>query len=206
MAAAQRREHDLQLLVEAQKTIESLAFYDPLTELPNRRMLLDRLRQTLAISTRSGRLRALLFVDLDKFKTLNDSFGHQAGDQLLQETARRLTAMVRETDTVARLGGDEFVVILEDLSTLPEEAATQAETIAAKILAVTSQPYMLAGHECLISSSIGITVFGAQPLSTEEVLHQADTAMYQAKETGGNTTRLFAPKVLTAIDSHAVLA
>ena len=205
MAAAQRREHDLQLLVEAQKTIENLAFYDPLTELPNRRMLLDRLRQTLAISARSGRLRALLFVDLDKFKTLNDSFGHQAGDQLLQETARRLTATIRETDTVARLGGDEFVVILEDLSSLPEEAAAQAETIAAKMLAVTRQPYLLACHECPITSSIGITVFGVQPLSTEEVLHQADTAMYQAKEAGGNTVRLFAIELQTAIDAPAVL-
>ena len=206
MAAARGREHDLQLLVEAQKTIENLAFYDPLTELPNRRMLLDRLRQTLAISARSGRLRALLFVDLDKFKTLNDSFGHQAGDTLLQETARRLTTTVREADTVARLGGDEFVVILEDLSALPEEAAAQAEMIAAKMLAVTSQPYMLAGHECLISSSIGITVFGVQPLSTEEVLHQADTAMYQAKDTGGNTSRLFVPEVQASVDSHAALA
>ena len=169
-------------------------------------MLLDRLRQTLAISARSGRLRALLFVDLDKFKTLNDSFGHQAGDTLLQETARRLTTTVREADTVARLGGDEFVVILEDLSALPEEAAAQAEMIAAKMLAVTSQPYMLAGHECLISSSIGITVFGVQPLSTEEVLHQADTAMYQAKDTGGNTSRLFVPEVQASVDSHAALA
>jgi diguanylate cyclase (GGDEF)-like protein len=203
MAAAKRREHDLQLLVEAQKTIESLAFYDPLTELPNRRMLLDRLRQTLAISARSGRLRALLFVDLDKFKTLNDSFGHQAGDQLLQETARRLTATIRETDTVARLGGDEFVVILEDLSEHPEEAATQAETIANKMLAVTRQPHLLAGHEYVISSSIGITVFGVQPLTTEEVLQQADTAMYEAKAKGGNTARLFTLKSPTAISANS---
>jgi diguanylate cyclase (GGDEF)-like protein len=148
----------------------------------------------------------LLFVDLDKFKTLNDSFGHQAGDQLLQETARRLTATIRETDTVARLGGDEFVVILEDLSSLPKEAAAQAETIAAKMLAVTRQPFMLAGRECFIASSIGITIFGVQQLSTEEVLHQADTAMYQAKEAGGNTVRLFAPEVLTAIAAPAALA
>ena len=201
MAAARAREHDLQLLVDAQKTIENLAFYDPLTELPNRRMLLDRLRQTLAISARTGRLRALLFVDLDKFKSLNDSLGHQAGDQLLQETARRLTATVRSSDTVARLGGDEFVVILEELSALSEEAAAHAETIAAKMLAVTSQPYLLADHECLITSSIGITVFGVQPLSTEEVLHQADTAMYQAKAKGGNTARLFAPELQAAVSS-----
>jgi diguanylate cyclase (GGDEF)-like protein len=102
---------------------------------------------------------------------------------------------------VARLGGDEFVVILEELSALSEEAAAHAETIAAKMLAVTSQPYLLADHECLITSSIGITVFGVQPLSTEEVLHQADTAMYQAKAKGGNTARLFAPELQAAVSS-----
>jgi diguanylate cyclase (GGDEF)-like protein len=107
---------------------------------------------------------------------------------------------------VARLGGDEFVVILEDLSSLPKEAAAQAETIAAKMLAVTRQPFMLAGRECFIASSIGITIFGVQQLSTEEVLHQADTAMYQAKQAGGNTVRLFAPEVLTAIAAPAALA
>jgi diguanylate cyclase (GGDEF)-like protein len=205
MAAAHAREHDLQLLVDAQKTIENLAFYDPLTELPNRRLLLDRLHQTLAISVRSERLRALLFVDLDKFKSLNDSLGHQAGDQLLQETARRLTATIRETDTVARLGGDEFVVILEELSALPEEATAQAKRVAEKMLAVTSQPYMLAGQECLVTLSIGITVFGGRPLTTEEVLHQADTAMYQAKETGGNTARLFVPVSQTAVNASATV-
>ncbi|MGA9672430.1 MAG: EAL domain-containing protein [Terracidiphilus sp.] len=205
MAAAATREHDLQLLVEAQKTIQNLAFFDPLTELPNRRMLLDRLGKTLALSARNGRLRALLFVDLDKFKTLNDSFGHQTGDLLLKETAQRLTASIRETDTVARLGGDEFVIILEELSALPEEAASQAAMIAEKILTVTSKPYLLAGHECFLSSSIGITVFGVQRKSTEEVLQQADIAMYQAKDKGGNTARFFAPDLQTAINARAVL-
>ncbi len=203
MTAAMIREHDLKLLVEAQKTIQNLAFYDPLTELPNRRMLLDRLRKTLATSVRSGRLRALLFVDLDKFKLLNDSFGHKTGDLLLQETARRLSAATRETDTVARLGGDEFIVILEDLSALAEEAATQAEMIAEKILSVTSQPYLLDGRECLATSSIGITVFGSQLVSIEEVLQQADIAMYQAKAAGRNTTRFFAPELQAAINARA---
>ncbi|MGA3134137.1 MAG: EAL domain-containing protein [Terracidiphilus sp.] len=205
MAAAATREHDLQLLVEAQKTIQNLAFYDPLTELPNRRMLLDCLRKTRTASARSDRLRALLFVDLDKFKPLNDSFGHKAGDLLLQETARRLRAAIRETDTVARLGGDEFVAILEDLNALPEEAASQAERVAEKILAATGQPYLIAGHECLISSSIGITVFGGLQDETEEVLQQADIAMYQAKAAGGNMTRFFAPELQTAINARAVL-
>ena len=205
IAAANRREHDLRLLVEAQKMIENLAFYDPLTELPNRRMLLDRLRRSLAACSRNGRLRAMLFVDLDKFKALNDSLGHKVGDLLLQETARRLTASIRETDTLARLGGDEFVVILEDLSELLEEAAAQAEMIGKKILAVISQPYLLAGHECLITASIGITIFRIQQESTEEVLQQADIAMYQAKAAGGNTARFFAPALQAAINARASL-
>jgi diguanylate cyclase (GGDEF)-like protein len=205
MTAAKSREHDLQMLVEAQRTIQNLAFYDPLTELPNRRMLLDRLRKTLAVSARSGRLRALLFVDLDKFKAINDSLGHQIGDLLLKEAARRLTASTRETDTVARLGGDEFVAILEDLSELPEEAAAHAERIAEKVLAVIAQPYLLDSHECLLTSSIGITIFGTEHLSTEEVLQQADIAMYQAKAAGGDTTRFFAPELQAAINARAAL-
>jgi diguanylate cyclase (GGDEF)-like protein len=205
MAAAKRREQGLQLLVEAQKTIQNLAFYDPLTELPNRRMLLDRLRKTLAASARSGRLRALLFLDLDKFKKLNDSFGHQTGDLLLQETARRLTSVTREADTVARLGGDEFVVLLEELSEIHEEAAAQAERIAGKILVVISQPYLLYGHECFLTASIGITVFGIHPEGTEEVLQQADIAMYQAKSAGRNTVRFFAPELQAVINARTAL-
>jgi diguanylate cyclase (GGDEF)-like protein len=168
-------------------------------------MLLDRLRKTLAASARSGRLRALLFVDLDKFKTLNDLFGHQTGDLILQETARRLTVSTRETDTVARLGGDEFVLILEDLSPLPEAAAAQAERISENILTVISQPYLLAGHECLLSASIGIAVVGIQQESMEEVLQQADIAMYQAKSAGGNMARFFSPELQAAINARASL-
>jgi diguanylate cyclase (GGDEF)-like protein len=205
IAQARRREHDLRLLVEAQKTIENLAFYDPLTELPNRRMLLDRLRRSLAACSRNGRLRAMLFVDLDKFKAVNDSLGHKIGDLMLQETARRLTASTRETDTVARLGGDEYVVILEDLGELPEEAAAQAEMIAKKILAVIGHPYLLAGHECLITTSIGITIFRIHQETTEEVLQQADIAMYQAKAAGGDTARFFAPALQAAINARASL-
>ena len=205
MAEAARKEHDLRLLVEAQKTIEILAFYDPLTELPNRRMLLDRLRRSLAACSRDGRLRAMLFVDLDKFKAVNDSLGHKIGDLLLQETARRLTASTRETDTVARLGGDEFVVILEDLSDLPEGAAAQAEMIAKKILYVIDHPYLLAGHECRITASVGITVFRIQQERAEEVLQQADIAMYQAKAAGGGTARFFAPALQIAINARALM-
>lgn len=205
MDAAKRREHSLKLLVKAQKTIQNLAFYDPLTELPNRRMLLDRLRIALALSARSGRLRALLFLDLDKFKKVNDSFGHQAGDLLLKETAQRLSAATRETDTVARLGGDEFVALLEILSESPEEAAAQAKRIAEKILAAISQPYLLAGHECFLTASIGIAVFGIQKEGTEEVLQQADIAMYQAKAEGRNTVRFFAPELQAVINARTAM-
>jgi diguanylate cyclase (GGDEF)-like protein len=204
-AEAKRKERDLQLLMEAHKTIENLAFYDPLTELPNRRMLLDRLRKSLAASARSRRLRAMLFVDLDQFKAVNDSFGHEGGDLLLQETAQRLTSSTREVDTVARLGGDEFVVMLEDLSEVPEVAAARAKIIAEKILAVISQPYRLVGHECFITSSIGITIIGNRQESADEVLRQADIAMYQAKAAGRNTLRFFEPALRTAVDAHAAM-
>jgi diguanylate cyclase (GGDEF)-like protein len=205
MAEARRKEHDFQLLVEAQKTIENLAFYDPLTELPNRRMLLDRLRKSLATSVRKGRLQAVLFVDLDRFKAVNDSFGHHAGDLLLQETARRLTNSTRKIDTVARLGGDEFVVMLEELGELPEAAAARAKMIAEKILAVICQPYQLVGHECFITTSIGITVVGNRQQSTDEVLQQADIAMYQAKAAGRNTLRFFEPALQTAVNDRATM-
>jgi diguanylate cyclase (GGDEF)-like protein len=205
MAEANRREHDLRLLVEAQKTIENLAFYDPLTELPNRRMLTDHLCNSLAAGFRSGRLRAMLFVDLDKFKAVNDSFGHRVGDLLLRETARRLTASTRETDTVARLGGDEFVVILENLSELPEKAAAQAKKIAEEILDVIGQPYLLDGHKCLVTTSIGITIFESPRVGSEDVLQQADIAMFQAKAAGGNTARFFAPALQAAINARATM-
>jgi diguanylate cyclase (GGDEF)-like protein len=179
--------------MEAHKTIENLAFYDQLTELPNRRMLLDRLRKSLAASARSGRLLAMLFVDLDQFKAVNDTLGHEAGDLVLRETAKRLTKTTREVDTVARLGGDEFVVMLEDLSEIPEVAAARAKMIAEKILTAIGHPYQIVGHECIITSSIGITVVGNRQESADEVLRQADVAMYQAKAAGRNALRFFEP-------------
>jgi diguanylate cyclase (GGDEF)-like protein/PAS domain S-box-containing protein len=189
----------------AEEEIWNLAFYDPLTRLPNRRLLLDRLRQALAATTHTERNRALLFVDLDDFKTLNDTLGHQTGDRLLQEVAARLTKSVRECDTVARLGGDEFVVMLEGLSTVPEEAATQAETVGSNILSAINQPYWLDGHECLSTSSVGITVFGQKSESADAILQQADIAMYQAKAAGRNTMRFFAPALQTAVHARAAM-
>jgi diguanylate cyclase (GGDEF)-like protein len=201
--SGQRRERELEQLKAAHDEIRNLAFFDPLTGLPNRRLLLDRLRQTLAASVRSNRKRSLLFVDLDDFKTLNDTLGHHIGDLLLQEVARRIVASIRDADSVARLGGDEFVVLLQDLSETPEDAAAQAKTVAEKILATIHQPYLLDGRECRSSSSIGITVFGNPQDSTNEVLQQADIAMYQAKAAGRNTLHFFAPALQAAVSARA---
>jgi diguanylate cyclase (GGDEF)-like protein/PAS domain S-box-containing protein len=189
----------------AEDKIWNLAFYDVLTHLPNRRLLLDRLQQTLAVSTRNISKHALLFVDLDNFKVLNDTLGHQTGDLLLQEVARRFIACVREADTVARLGGDEFVVMLDDLSEVPEEAAAQAENVGEKILEAVAKPYLLAGHECHSTASIGITIFGEERKSRDEVLQQADIAMYQAKAAGRNTIRFFAPSLQAAVNERAAM-
>jgi len=184
---------------QAEKEIQHLAFYDPLTHLPNRRLLIDRLHQALASSSRSGREGALLFLDLDHFKTLNDSLGHDIGDLLLKQVAERLTQAVREGDTVARLGGDEYIIMLEDLSESMLEAAAQAEAIGVKIITALNQPYNLATHEYHCTSSIGVALFSDHEQSHEELLKHADIAMYQAKKAGRNTLRFFDPKMQQAI-------
>ena len=189
----------------AEDEIRDLAFYDPLTHLPNRRLLMDRLRQTLVASTQSNRKRALLLVGLDNFKTLNDALGPQTGDLLLQEVVRRLISCVRETDTVARLGGDEFVMMLEDLSETPENAAALSKTVGEKVLAAIGKPFLLDGHNCLSTCSIGITVFGNEREGAHQVLHQADIAMHQAKAAGRNMICFFAPALQTAVSARAQL-
>jgi diguanylate cyclase (GGDEF)-like protein/PAS domain S-box-containing protein len=189
----------------AEEEIKNLAFYDPLTGLPNRRLLWERLRQALIVSTRTRCKHALLFVDLDDFKALNDTFGHHVGDLMLQEAARRIACCVREVDTVARLGGDEFVVVLEGLSEIPEVAAAQAKSVGAKILDAVSQPYSLDGSECHTTSSMGITVFGDQGAGTNEVLQQADIAMYQAKSAGRNNMLFFAPALQASVNARAAI-
>ena len=188
-----------------EEKIRNLAFYDTLTGLPNRRLLWERLRQALISSIRSGAKHALLFVDLDGFKSLNDTLGHHIGDLLLQETARRIAGCVREVDTVARLGGDEFVIVLEDLSQIPEIAAAQARTVGGKILTAIDQPFLLEGRECHTTSSMGITVFGNQSESTNEVLQQADIAMYQAKAAGRNAMFFFAPALQASVNARVAL-
>ena len=189
----------------AEADIEQLAFYDPMTRLPNRRLLLDRLQQALAARARSQRRGAILFIDLDDFKSLNDTLGHDAGDLLLQEVALRLLTCVRVGDTVARLGGDEFVVMLGDLSANPEEAARQAERVGEKILRALLPPSMLAGHEHHSTGCIGVTLFSDHREIVGDLLKRADLAMYRAKAVGRNTLRFFDPEMQAAVTARATM-
>jgi diguanylate cyclase (GGDEF)-like protein/PAS domain S-box-containing protein len=190
---------------EAEEQIRSLAYFDPLTKLPNRRLLLDRMTQAQALAARHGTEGALLLIDLDHFKTLNDALGHDKGDLLLQQVAQRLLGCVRESDTVARLGGDEFVVILADLSDSESTAATQSERVAEKILSALDRTFSLAGFEHHSSSSIGITLFSDHKESFDELLKRADLAMYQAKAAGRNTLRFFDPQMQAVASARAAL-
>ncbi|MBR7777696.1 EAL domain-containing protein [Undibacterium rugosum] len=173
--------------------IRNLAFYDSLTQLPNRRLLMDRLSHLISISQRNQSHSAILFIDLDNFKTLNDTRGHDAGDLLLVETSRRLSSCVRDSDTVARLGGDEFVVVLEELSEQRDEAMHQADKIAEKIRQTLSEPYQIADFEHHGSSSIGVCMFSGSDTTVKDLFKRADTAMYEAKTAGRNAVRFFDP-------------
>jgi len=196
---------DITELKENEKKIEYLAYYDFLTALPNRRLLHDRLERALISSLRQGRFGSLLFIDLDNFKTINDTLGHDIGDKLLQEAALRILNCVREGDTVSRSGGDEFVVMLCNLSFDKLEAASQTESVGNKILRSLMQPYLLAGGESYTTSSIGATLFGDEKLAIEEIQRQADIAMYQSKKAGRNTLRFFGPEMQESISSQAKL-
>jgi len=189
----------------AEEEIQRLAFYDPLTNMPNRRLLMDRLQHAMATSMRSGLKSALLFIDLDHFKTLNDTLGHDIGDLLLKQVAQRLALCVRDGDTVARLGGDEFMLIMEGLSERLVDAASQTELICKKILSNLRKPYQLAGHLYRSTPSIGATVFDEKQTSIEELMKQADIAMYQAKKSGRNTMCFFDPEMQVSVQAHAAL-
>lgn len=189
----------------AENEIRSLAFFDPLTRLPNRRLLSDRLEHALASSARTGMTGAILFIDLDNFKSLNDTLGHDTGDMLLQQVAQRLSSCVREDDTVARMGGDEFVLILENLSKNSMEAAAQVELVGEKILATLGLPYMLALHEYRSTPSIGASLFVGRKSDLDELMKQADIAMYQAKKAGRNTLRFFDPVMQSMVAAHVAL-
>lgn len=190
----------------AAQRIETLAFYDPLTELPNRALLQDRLKQALASSARRKCDGALLLIDLDNFKTINDALGHDQGDLLIQQVARRLRACLRQSDTLARVGGDEFVALLEDPCQDGQSVSNQANAMGDKILAVLRDPYEFSGTTHHSTASIGITLFdGAKQKSIEDPLKQAELAMYQAKKAGRNTLRFFDPQMQAVVSSRASL-
>ena len=192
-------------LGESEMAIHQLAFYDPLTNLPNRRLLRDRLQQALSTSERTQLAGAVLMIDLDKFKRINDTFGHCVGDRLLVEVASRIQSHVRQADTVARLGGDEFVIVLVELS--PDDAlpAMQAEAVGIKILTALSQPYVLANQVHHSSASMGLCLFKGQDVGIDDLLKSADLAMYQAKAGGRNTLSFHDPQIQASLESHTAL-
>jgi diguanylate cyclase (GGDEF)-like protein len=185
-------------LRESENQIRQLAFHDALTQLPNRRLMIDRLEQAMLAGKRTGKYCALMFIDLDNFKPLNDTFGHETGDQMLVQAAQRLTACVRAIDTVARFGGDEFVLLISDLAVDYADTERQASEIAEKIRQAMAEPYGLeVAHGNALSAvvshvstvSMGVALFKGGELAVDDVLHRADTAMYQAKMNGRNLVR-----------------
>jgi diguanylate cyclase (GGDEF)-like protein/PAS domain S-box-containing protein len=189
----------------AEAKIEELAYFDQLTGLANRTLLLDRLKQTMAFSAHSGKFGALLLLDLDRFKTVNDTLGHDMGDEMLKQVAQRLIPCVRAGDTVARMGGDEFVVMLTSLSMSEVDAAAQTEAVAEKILASFNKPFQLGDVAYRITPSIGATVFTDHLASVDDLTKQADLAMYKAKTCGRNLIRFFDPAMEVAVKDRATL-
>jgi len=189
----------------AEQQIRNLAFYDPLTGLPNRRMLFDRLQQAFSTSARHRQHGAVFFIDLDHFKSLNDTLGHDMGDLLLQEVARRLLACVRGEDTVARIGGDEFVVMALSLDSHEKTASTQAAVVGEKILDAVSQPMRLGEHQHSVTPSIGVSLFRGREHTLEQLIKRADVAMYQAKAAGRGTVRFFDPVMQASLNARVVL-
>ena len=196
---------DISARKRSDEKINDLAFFDPLTRLPNRTLLLDRLQQAMIVSTRNSSYGCVMFLDLDHFKTLNDTLGHDMGDLLLQQVAQRLTDCVREGDTVARLGGDEFVVVLENLHANPADAANLAQEVGEKILAALNRPYALGDVEHRSTASIGASLFFGAQETSENLLKQSDMAMYKTKEIGRNGLQFFDPAMQTAILERASL-
>ena len=196
---------DLSERKAAEEEINQLAYYDPLTRLPNRRLLMDRLQQALAASARHHRSGALLMLDLDNFKTVNETRGHDRGDALLLQVAHRLRSCVHEDDTVARQGGDEFVVVLEDLGDSPEEAAARAEDVGQRILGMLREPYQIDGDAHHSSLSMGVTIYSGTRETVDELLKRADLALYQAKNAGRDTLRFYDPQMQAVVSARATL-
>ena len=197
--------NDLTERKAAEAEIHQLAFYDPLTGLPNRRLMMDRLEGALKDSYRSGQFGALLYIDLDNFKQVNDTLGHHAGDQLLQQIASRLDGMLPASDTLARLGGDEFAVLLHDLGRDQPRVATVTERIAHKLLGVLQAPMCLAGNSVTMTASIGVTLYRDHGTTLDEILQQADMALFQAKQAGRDTLRFFDPAMQAQLHARARL-
>lgn len=185
---------------QAEERIRHLAHHDPLTGLPNRLLLHDRVGHAIAVAERSGRKIAMLYIDLDRFKHVNDSLGHAAGDRLLCAAAERLTACTRRSDTVARVGGDEFAVVLDDV-----EHSEDAALVAAKVLEELARPFGFGGHEVSVTPSVGVSVYPQDGADVEALLRNADAAMYQAKQAGGNTYQFFTPEMNAAAQQRMQL-
>ncbi len=193
---------DITTSLAAAEEIRDLAFYDTLTHLPNRRLFLDRLHQAMASSARSGQKGALLLLDLDNFKTINDTLGHDMGDSLLEQVAERISHTLRDGDTVARLGGDEFVVLVVNLSESAFDVAEKAREVGDKLLASLNRTFSLGDARHHNTPSIGVTIFSGNE-TTEELMKQADIAMYHAKRAGKNTIRFFDQQMQDAVNAHA---
>ncbi len=196
---------DITVRKQQEDEAQRLAFYDTLTGLPNRRLLLDRLGKALVVSGRGQTRGALLFIDLDNFKDLNDTMGHDVGDQLLEKVGNRLVTCIRQGDTVARFGGDEFVVMLEGLSADVAGAVSQVKTVGEKILDTLNLPFELSGKVHFSTPSVGVALFSGQHQSVDELLKRADLAMYQAKAAGRNTLRFFDPEMQAAVARRAAM-
>ncbi len=197
---------DISIIKNAESQLQRLAFYDPLTDLPNRRLFSDRLLQVLSLSERHQRKGAILFIDLDDFKDINDSMGHEQGDLVLKHCAKQFISCIREGDTVSRFGSDEFVVLLENLSENDQESAIQAEIVGDKIIRIINQTYKLGTHKHHHTCGIGVTMFGGAHNGTvEDHIQRAELAMFQAKVNGRNSIRFFDPKMHADVAARVAL-
>ena len=197
--------NDISEQIKSQEELHNLAFYDFLTKLPNRHLFLDRFSAALASASRLNKSGAILLIDLDRFKILNDTLGHDYGDFLLIEVAIRLKACVREIDTVSRLGSDEFAILVEDISDNSNDASLKAGLIAEKIRESLARPYYFNGHQLLSTSSIGVCLYNGNEKSIAELVQHAELAMYQAKSAGRNSIRFFDPVMQHKVTSHAAI-
>ena len=197
--------NDISEQIKSQEELHNLAFYDFLTKLPNRHLFLDRFSAALASASRLNKSGAILLIDLDRFKILNDTLGHDYGDFLLIEVAIRLKACVREIDTVSRLGSDEFAILVEDISDNSNDASLKAGLIAEKTRESLARPYYFNGHQLLSTSSIGVCLYNGNEKSIAELVQHAELAMYQAKSAGRNSIRFFDPVMQHKVTSHAAI-